>query len=148
MKKFLILTLVLVSLLAFSAVYVENGKVVFTFKEALDAKIVYLAGNFNNWNPTELSMKKEDGVWKLALELKPGTYQYKYVIEGTNWKEDPEAPGFVDDGFGGYNGIFTLVEKDGKLIIIGTGEKEIKAKEKTIEINENFNPENFFVDEE
>lgn len=148
MRKFFIFTLLLAAFIVFSAVYVENGKVVFTFKEALDAKVVYLAGNFNNWNPTELTMKKEDGVWKISLELEPGTYQYKYVIEGTNWKEDPEAPGYVDDGFGGYNGIFSLIEKDGKLVIVGAGSQKGEEKTSEIEVNENFNPENFYIDEE
>jgi alpha-amylase/alpha-mannosidase (GH57 family) len=147
-RKFFIFTLLLAAFIVFSAVYVENGKVVFTFKEALDAKVVYLAGNFNNWNPTELTMKKEDGVWKISLELEPGTYQYKYVIEGTNWKEDPEAPGYVDDGFGGYNGIFSLIEKDGKLVIVGAGSQKGEEKTSEIEVNENFNPENFYIDEE
>lgn len=148
MKKLLILYLLLAGLLVFSAVYVENGKVVFTFKEALDAKVVYLAGTFNNWNPTGLAMKKEGDVWKVTLDLEPGTYQYKYVIEGKNWKEDPEAPGYVDDGFGGYNGIFSLVEKDGKLLIVAAGGQKTEEKTKEIEVNENFDPEKFFVDEE
>ncbi|SHH45807.1 glucodextranase DOMON-like domain-containing protein [Thermosipho atlanticus] len=148
MKKLIVFYLLLIAFLVFSAVYVENGKVVFTFKEALDAKVVYLAGNFNNWNPTELAMKKEGNLWKITLELKPGTYQYKYVIEGTNWKEDPEAPGYVDDGFGGYNGIFSLIEKNGELEVVGAGNKKTEEKTSEIEINTAFDPGKFFIDEE
>jgi hypothetical protein len=128
MKKLLILSVLLLSVFVFSDVFVENGKVIFTF-EWEGAKVVYLAGTFNNWNPTALPMEEvEPGLWRAELELEPGTYQYKYVIDGTTWKEDPNAPGYVDDGFGGYNGIFTLVEKDGQLFIVGPQKKEESKK--------------------
>lgn len=132
MKKILLFVALMMSIFAFSDVFVENGKVVFTF-EWEGAKVVYLAGTFNNWSPTALPMKEvEPGLWRAELELEPGTYQYKYVIDGTTWKEDPNAPGYVDDGFGGYNGIFTLVEKDGKLFIVGP---QKKGEEKKYEPN-------------
>ncbi|WP_126993216.1 isoamylase [Thermosipho globiformans] len=143
MKKFLIILILVLSLISFSKVFVEDGKVVFTFNEALDAKVVYLAGTFNNWSPNTLAMEKVDGVWKVSLELEPGTYQYKYVIEGKNWKEDSEAPGYVDDGFGGKNGIFTLVDRDGTLVVL-----EEKVEKPKLRINEDFDPELMFVDEE
>ncbi|PLV60443.1 glycogen-binding domain-containing protein [Thermotoga sp. KOL6] len=134
MKKILVLITLLLSVFAFSDVFVENGKVVFTF-EWEGAKVVYLAGTFNNWSPTALPMEEvEPGLWRVELELEPGTYQYKYVIDGTMWREDPNAPGYVDDGFGGYNGIFTLVEKEGELFIVGP---EKKGGEKKYEPNPN-----------
>lgn len=132
MKKILLFAALIMSIFAFSDVFVENGKVVFTFQWE-GAKVVYLAGNFNNWSPTALPMKEvEPGLWRAELELEPGTYQYKYVIDGTTWKEDPNAPGYVDDGFGGYNGIFTLVEKDGELFIVAS---QKKGEEKKYEPN-------------
>ncbi|QTA38639.1 hypothetical protein JYK00_03780 [Thermosipho ferrireducens] len=148
MKKLFVLMLLLISVAYFSAVFVENGKVVFTFSdpEAANASVVYLAGTFNNWNPKGLAMKFVDGVWRAELELKPGTYQYKYVINGTNWKEDPEAPGYTDDGFGGKNGIFTLVEKGGKLLVVG--EQAQKVDKSNYEINEKFDKSKLYVDEE
>ncbi|OOC43488.1 isoamylase [Thermosipho sp. 1074] len=143
MKKFICILLIF-SVLNFSAVLVKDDKVVFTFKEAVDAKVVYLAGTFNNWSSSSIAMEKEEGVWKISLKLEPGTYQYKYVIDGKNWKEDPEAPGYVDDGFGGKNGIFTLVEKDGRLVVLKGEEK----KENKKEVNKNFDPKKMFVDDE
>ncbi|ABR30664.1 glucodextranase DOMON-like domain-containing protein [Thermosipho melanesiensis] len=144
MKK-VVFILLIFSIFSFSSVFVENGEVIFTFKKALDAKVVYLAGTFNNWSPNSLAMEKEGNVWKISLKLEPGTYQYKYVIEGTNWKEDPEAPGYVDDGFGGKNGIFTLAKKDGELIIL---KSETKKSESSYEKNEKFDKGKMFIDEE
>lgn len=119
MKGYKILTVLVISILLisvtsiFAGVKFVDGKVVFTFKA--EANAVYLAGNFNNWNPTAWPMKLIDGVWTYEVELKPGSYQYKYVIDGKTWKEDPEAPAYVDDGFGGKNGAFTLTT-DGKIL--------------------------------
>ncbi|ODN29804.1 glycoside hydrolase family 13 [Fervidobacterium thailandense] len=107
--------LLVFSVLAFSAVEYRDGKVIFTFKTDVKANVVYLAGTFNNWNPTAWPMKLVDGVWRYEIELKPGRYEYKYVIDGKNWKEDPEAPAFVDDGYGGKNGAFVLTP-EGKIL--------------------------------
>ena len=54
-------------------------------------KVVYLAGCFNQWNPTGKKMtdKKKDGVYSTTIKLAPGTYEYKFVIDGV-WCADPE----------------------------------------------------------
>lgn len=63
---------------------------------APNAKTVFLAGTFNDWNPTALPMsKRDDGVWIAVLDLAAGFYHYKFVIDG-EWTCDPTgrcAPG-------------------------------------------------------
>ena len=115
MRKFLVVLLALATL-AFSRVYVEDGKVVFEFDCCQDAKVVYLAGSFNGWKP-DIPMKLENGVWRVSLKLDEGEYQYKFVVNGRDWKTDPEAPAFVDDGFGGKNGLFVVYKTLGGLKI-------------------------------
>jgi len=117
-KTFIVLCFLLISIFAFSAVSYKEGKVVFTFKTDIKADAVFVAGNFNNWSTSATPMQFVDGVWQLAIALDPGTYQYKFVINGTTWKEDPEALSYVDDGFGGRNGAFTLTN-DGKIEPVG-----------------------------
>lgn len=136
MKGYKIFTALVISVLLisvtsiFAGVNFVDGKVVFTFKA--QANVVYLAGNFNNWNPTAWPMKLVDGVWIYEVELKPGSYQYKYVIDGKTWKEDPEAPAYLDDGFGGKNGAFVLTA-DGKIL----GEQGTQQSQgKKYELNE------------
>ena len=95
--------------------YTPKG-VLFRFY-APDANRVFLAGTFNNWAPDALPMQKdENGIFSVKIKLHPGTYQYKFVIEGTTWKEDPTNPAKVDDGFGGFNSVFKLTE-EGKIIL-------------------------------
>jgi 1,4-alpha-glucan branching enzyme len=73
-----------------------------------NAKAVYLAGEFNDWSPTAQPMVKADGgLWAATVKLKPGTYQYKFVVDGT-WIEDPGNPETTDDGQGGVNSVLVV----------------------------------------
>jgi len=90
--------------------------VVFQF-DAPSARVVQLCGSWqeNNWCGGQaatgsyrvglMSDEDKDGVWELAVNLAPGRYQYKFRIDDTNWKEDPNNPQKTDDGFGGFNSI-------------------------------------------
>ena len=80
-----------------------------TFKDD-SAQSVSVAGEFNNWDASANPMKKENGIWKIILDLKPGKYQYKFVVNGTEWKTDPQNPEKADDGYGGQNSILTVGE--------------------------------------
>ena len=85
--------------------------VVFNYKADGKDRQIYLAGNFNNWNPADpqylLKDTDGDGVWSITVKLAPGTYQYKYVAEG-KWIQDTYAPGEAPDGFGGRNSQFDV----------------------------------------
>lgn len=81
-----------------------------TFTVRADAgKTVYLAGCFNKWNPTGKQMldKKGNGVYSASVKLAPGTYQYKFVIDGT-WCADPECADFVQNEHGTLNSVITV----------------------------------------
>ena len=71
---------------------------------------VFLAGDFNNWSPSQTSMEEIDGIYYTTLYLKPGKYGYKFVVDG-NWVSDDSAGEHVDDGFGGQNSIIYVGDK-------------------------------------
>ena len=76
--------------------------------EAPGAAKVYLAGSFNNWSTDANPMAKGDGsLFSLTLDLPKGDHMYKFVADG-NWIADPNAEGYVDDGFGGQNGTLAV----------------------------------------
>jgi len=61
-----------------------------------DARDVRIAGDFNGWVPDKgvHSMTEAEGattVWTKVLNLPPGTYQYRYVVDG-EWCADPANP--------------------------------------------------------
>ncbi len=70
----------------------EDGRFAVTFQfRAPDAQAVYLAGTFNDWKPDARKMDGPDaqGRFTATLELPPGTYEYKFVINGEDWRSDP-----------------------------------------------------------
>ncbi|MFO7653503.1 MAG: alpha-amylase family glycosyl hydrolase [Candidatus Krumholzibacteriia bacterium] len=86
---------------------------------------VFLAGTFNDWNPghTRMSDPDRDGTYTATLLLSPGTYQYKFVVDG-QWHPDPNNPAGADDGFGGQNSVLT-VDASYDAVEIETGDGRI-----------------------
>lgn len=83
--------------------------VVLTVQAAVGSK-VYLAGSFNNWNPTEIEMTDKDGsgVYTAAINLDPGIYEYKFVINGT-WSLDPDPDrDWTQNGLGTLNSVLRV----------------------------------------
>jgi 1,4-alpha-glucan branching enzyme len=70
-------------------------------------KAVYLAGEFNDWNPTAKKMTFKAGVYSATLKLAAGTYQYKFVIDGT-WCADPENTNSLPNDQGTFNSVITV----------------------------------------
>ena len=87
-----------------------DGGVKFSY-DAPSATSVNLAGEFNSWDPASLPMADEDGdgVWTVTLEVAPGRYDYKFVIDGgASWEPDVGNPERVGDNHGGENSILVV----------------------------------------
>ena len=70
---------------------------------------VELAGDFSGWVPILLRKDKHnDGMWTLDVSLKPGVYEYKFVVDGA-WIADPENADTVDDTHGGRNSLVSFM---------------------------------------
>ena len=80
--------------------------VTFTF-HADKGKAVYVAGEFNKWNPTAKKMAYKAGIYTATVKLAAGTYQYKFVIDGT-WCADPENANAVANDQGTFNSVITV----------------------------------------
>jgi hypothetical protein len=48
-----------------------------------------------------------DGVWWINLTLPPGRYRYAFIVDGENWRNDPNAPA-AEDEFGRANSVITI----------------------------------------
>ncbi|HSA57924.1 MAG TPA: glycogen-binding domain-containing protein [Gemmatimonadaceae bacterium] len=75
---------------------------------APNARSIMLEGDFNDWDgsKTELT-RSSDGVWSASVLLRPGQYQYQFVIDDTLRVADDKAPR-VPDGLGGENSVVTI----------------------------------------
>jgi 1,4-alpha-glucan branching enzyme len=71
-----------------------------------DAKVVQLAGDFNNWRPEQTPMKKsqKNGFWKVKLPLDAGTYRYRLVVDGC-WQHDPCNEATENNPYGELNSV-------------------------------------------
>lgn len=85
-----------------------------TFIWPYDAQEVWIAGTFNDWTPQPMS--KRDGIWVQTLELEPGEWRYKFIVDG-EWIHDPSGDDIIDDGFGGFNNFFILSCSDTESVL-------------------------------
>ncbi len=77
------------------------------------AKTVSIVGDFNDWQVGKnvLSDPDGDGIWTGEITLKPGKYQYVFVIDGKRWIPDPRAKEISKDGFGGVNSVIEVKKR-------------------------------------
>ena len=70
------------------------------------AKKVFLCGNFNGWALDTTPMQRPAGnfTWEANVELAPGRYEYKFVVDGL-WKEDPLATENSRNPYGTLNSV-------------------------------------------
>ena len=92
-----------------------------TFRYSGAGNTVNVASEFNNWSTSADAMTKQaDGTWALTKKLAAGRYAYKFVVDGSNWKEDPAAKETVDDSYGGKNAIVVVSGASGASGASGT----------------------------
>lgn len=73
------------------------------------AKKASIAGEFNNWDITKNPFKITKGVGSVKVTLKKGhEYQYRFVINGEIWVNDPSAAKQVANGLGEQNSVICL----------------------------------------
>ena len=73
---------------------------------------VAVAGSFNGWDRGKnfLKLSGDRKNWETTLSLRPGSYQYKFVLDGTTWVTDPSKPE-VDDGNGNKNSPLSVTPR-------------------------------------
>ncbi|MCD4829139.1 MAG: hypothetical protein K8R90_06905 [Candidatus Cloacimonetes bacterium] len=68
---------------------------------------VFLAGEFNGWDPAATPMQSDEGVYSAVLELPAGRYAYKFVVNGL-WLVDEGADELAGAGFDGQNAVVVV----------------------------------------
>ncbi|MBN2564195.1 MAG: hypothetical protein JXB46_00630 [Candidatus Eisenbacteria bacterium] len=102
------------AILAFCPARAEDVTFAFVPPPGSVFETVSVRGTFNGWNETAMELEP-DGTWSVTIDLPPGEHQYKYYLNG-EWPGDmeiglgvrpidPDAHGYVPDGYGGQNAI-------------------------------------------
>jgi len=82
----------------------------FTFYRA-GVKSLALVGEFNSWDEHSTPMTEVSrGVWTVSVALRPGVYEYQFIVDGTKRETDPTMPK-VESDFGSPNSVVTVSHK-------------------------------------
>lgn len=78
---------------------------------APEAKTVSLAGDFNQWRTDTHPMRKgKNGKWSKSIYLAPGTYEYKYCVDG-RWTIDEANANIRPNCFGTRNNMVVIASR-------------------------------------
>jgi len=95
--------------------YLESAhmcKVTFRLpKEAApDASVVMVAGEFNNWDASQVKMRKlKNGDFKATVELPcDKEFRFKYLIDSQRWENDWAADKYAPNEYGGEDSVVVV----------------------------------------
>ena len=73
---------------------------------------VYVAGTFNNWDPTAVKLGDNGkGTYTATVLLPLGRYEYKFVVNG-DWRNGPDWSEQVPNAFGTTNSVLVVGRTD------------------------------------
>jgi hypothetical protein len=75
-----------------------------------DAKTVCLAGDFNDWTPNALQMKRVGDAWTFKVHLSIGKHLYKFIVDG-RWIKDPANPLWEENEYNSDNSVLWMEER-------------------------------------
>jgi hypothetical protein len=87
----------------------DSVRVVKFVLTAPQAHSVSVVGDFNDWDAAANSaVREENGSWSMYVPLRPGRYEYTFVLDGRHLVPDPAAPIAPDDGYGQKNSVVVV----------------------------------------
>lgn len=86
-----------------------NGKKVSFQMKAEPGSAVFVAGTFNQWDPTQYRLrdKPDSGEFKIKLTVPPGRLEYKFVVNGV-WCVDPNCSDWAPNNQGSLNSVISV----------------------------------------
>jgi 1,4-alpha-glucan branching enzyme len=90
----------------------RNGTTSVTFALPIDdaPAPVSVVGDFNDWDPLATPLRKRsNGTRSARIEVDgPTVARFKYLAEGGEWFNDPEAHGFEVNEYGETNSVLAV----------------------------------------
>jgi pimeloyl-ACP methyl ester carboxylesterase len=87
-----------------------TGNTTFKLTGHTDAEAVAIYGSFNNWIQTKNYCAKEADGWICRIDLAPGKYTYRFLVDGVGLI-DPTNPATEDDGQGHVDSVIVIKPK-------------------------------------
>jgi hypothetical protein len=80
--------------------------VVFSLPADVKADRVALCGEFNDWSVENTTLAHQgDGTWSVTVPLAPGTYRYKYLLDGETWENGSDADRYEENAYGTLDSV-------------------------------------------
>lgn len=89
----------------------RSMKVTFRQPASVADESIAVVGDFNDWDSArhEMKLSIKNGEWSRTISMKPGNaYEFRYLVDGREWKNDDQADRFVRNMFLGENGVLDL----------------------------------------
>jgi serine protease AprX len=88
---------------------IDNGRLIFVFHDDV-AQSVSVAGDFNGWSQVATPLKLNDsGLWSTEIVVPAaGLFEYKFIVDGQRWIEDPSNGMKAPDNYGGLNSVLVI----------------------------------------
>ena len=90
----------------------STGNTTFTLRGHTDAEAVAIYGSFNDWIQTKNYCAKESDGWVCRIDLTPGKYTYKFLVDGVGLN-DPANSATEDDGNGHMDSVIIIKPSKG-----------------------------------
>ncbi len=77
--------------------------------DAPQASFVTVTGDFTDWSQDGIPLKRnaENGLWKAVVDIEPGRYEYRFIIDGV-WEPDPANALTAPNEFGQKNSLIVV----------------------------------------
>ena len=92
-----------------------RGTTSVTFRIPAEARATkaQIAGDFNDWIPTDMEVADAGG-YEISLELASGrSYRFRYLLDNERWENDWQADSYVPNEFGGDDSLIDLTTSGG-----------------------------------
>lgn len=78
----------------------------FYYQKGLDS--ITVVGEFNDWDASSTKLTQvSPGVWSVSVPLRPGVYEYQFILNGKQRVADPTMPQVTSE-FGSPNSVVTV----------------------------------------
>ena len=84
---------------------------VFSLPAETQADRVALCGEFNDWSVESISLARgDDRAWRVTVPLAPGTYRYKFLLDGETWENGTDADRYEENAYGTQDSVIVVTE--------------------------------------
>ncbi len=87
--------------------------VTFSLPGEVGAGNVALCGDFNDWSADNIALQRgHDGAWQVTVPLEPGSYRYRYLLDGERWENSWHAERYEPNPFGSTDSVVTIASPE------------------------------------